>query len=174
MFGEVNHVGSHTSERNGQGIKVDGVVIARSESFKKTVQVLALNDAATGSRQTFALFQQYAGGYHISVLFLTLTNTLQTQILTVEQQCVPVLCPDDGVEHIGPIADRVEASHNASHRGASDDIDGYAGLLDHFQGAYMGHALGAAATQHHSHFLTLSLRMVLCACLYQCQQAHQP
>ena len=41
VFGIVDDVGSHTRERDGQGIKVDGVVITTGEVVKENVEIVA-------------------------------------------------------------------------------------------------------------------------------------
>ena len=53
----------------------------------------------------------------------------------------------------GRIADGVKPADEGAHARTHHDVDGQAGALDDFQGADVGHALGAAATQHDGHAL---------------------
>ena len=49
IFSKGDHIRCHTGKGNRQRVEVDGVIIARSETFKQTVQILTFDNAA-GSR----------------------------------------------------------------------------------------------------------------------------
>ena len=61
------------------------------------------------------------------------------------------------VEQLRIVPEGIETSHDASHRGTCDDVNGDARTLDDLQGTDVTHTLGSSSTQHDSHFLATLL-----------------
>ena len=60
---------------------------------------------------------------------------------------------------MGVVADGIQTAHDATHRGTCDEVDRYAGFLQHLQHADMCHTLRTAAAEHDSHFLAFTFRI---------------
>ena len=129
-------------------------------------QVLAL-DEATGSH--VALADGHACGDDIGVLLLTVTETLVAQVLLVGNDITPVLHPHHRVERVSVVANGIKAADDATHRRASDDVNGDASLLQHFQHTDVGHTFRAATTQYDGYSFSVDSGAV---CLSICRTNH--
>ena len=159
ILGVVDHIGGHTSEGNRQPAEVDGVGIGHGEFLEQHADILTANESTA---RHFLLFVQLNGTrIDIGVLFLTLMETLQTQVVAVGKHYGPVLHPDNRVERMGVFSSGIETAHYAAHARTGDDVDGDACPLNHFQRTDVGHALCTAAAEHHGYLLALEWRSVV-------------
>ena len=71
----------------------------------------------------------------------------------IRKQELPILSPNKAIHLVRRITNRIQPSHNGSHTGSYNIVDGDAGLFNHLECPHMGNALGTTTTQHYSHLL---------------------
>ena len=152
-LGITGQIGSHTGERNGQGIEVKRVVIPCTEFLQQQLNVLARDEAAVAAA---ALAESQTTGEDIRIMSSAVGYALPIQVLTVGYEIVPIQSTHQRVKGLGIVADGIKAPHQTAHRGARDDVDRQSCLLNHFQCSDMGDTLGSTATQHDGHLLALA------------------
>ena len=91
VFGVVGNIGRHTSELDGKGIEVDGVVVRKGQTLQQLTDSDAREKTALRSRLPLTQFQDRRK--NIGILLFAHMQALAPLFL-VGEQLYPVLRPD--------------------------------------------------------------------------------